>query len=84
MLRLSDLGSMKPSVLPAVLPADQKDDRDEDLRDVDDVFNNDYSELRNIHPIFPEKQNRDETYPHPSPPTPSILTPHSTHTNQTQ
>ncbi|KAI4641134.1 hypothetical protein J4E93_008012 [Alternaria ventricosa] len=39
MLRLSDLGSMKPGVLPA----NQKDDRDQDLRNVDDVFNNDYN-----------------------------------------
>lgn len=33
-LRLSDLGSMKPRVLPP----EQKDDRDDDLRCVDDVF----------------------------------------------
>ncbi|KAI4644129.1 uncharacterized protein J4E78_009713 [Alternaria triticimaculans] len=59
MLRLSDLGSMKPRVLPA----NQKDDRDEDLRDVDDVFNNDYDELRNSNHILPQKQNRDKTTP---------------------
>jgi hypothetical protein len=32
-LRLSDLGSMEPRVLPP----EQKDDRDDDLRCVDDV-----------------------------------------------
>jgi len=56
MLRLSDLGSMKPRVLPA----DQNDDRDEDLRDVDDVFNNDYNVQSNNNPILPQKQNRDK------------------------
>ncbi|KAI4612487.1 hypothetical protein J4E80_007221 [Alternaria sp. BMP 0032] len=79
MLRISDLGSMKPGVLPA----NQTDDRDEDLRDVDDVFNNDYDERSNSKHIFPEKQNRDKTYPHPSPTSLPVLTTPSTHKNQT-
>ncbi|KAI4959950.1 hypothetical protein J4E86_001568 [Alternaria arbusti] len=71
MLRLSDLGSMKPGILPQ----DQNDDRDEDLRDVDDVFNNDYDLQSNTNLIFPDKQNRDKTTHTNQPPSPLLLLP---------
>ncbi|KAI4714411.1 hypothetical protein J4E89_000091 [Alternaria sp. Ai002NY15] len=71
MLRLPDLGSLKPRVLPA----DQKDDRDQDLRDVDDVFNNDYDVHINNNPISPQKQNRDKTANTNQRPSPLLLLP---------
>ncbi|KAI4616899.1 hypothetical protein J4E83_006481 [Alternaria metachromatica] len=72
MLRLSDLGSMKPRVLPP----DQKDDRDQDLRDVDDVFNNDYDEQSNEKRlVVPLTYNRDEITHTNQPPSPLLHLP---------
>ncbi|KAI4915299.1 hypothetical protein J4E85_010424 [Alternaria conjuncta] len=71
MLRLTDLGSMKPRVLPP----GQKDDRDEDLRGVDDVFNNDYDAQSNTNTISPQKHNRDKTTHTNQPPSHLLLLP---------
>jgi hypothetical protein len=55
-LRLSDLGSMEPRVLPP----EQKDDRDEEFRCVDDVFHINCEDADKCNKVTHEKVNTND------------------------